>query len=327
MYTVDPQPNAGADYPKVSVLLPVFNGESYLRGCISSVLAQSLENFELLIGDDRSTDHSREIVAEFADPRIRPFYRTTNLRLFGNLNNLIASAQAPLIRFLCQDDLLESDCLAREAAFFAERASIGMSFCKCVTIDKTGQSTGQWAIDDLPPLLHPAMSLQLLYYYGCIPGNLSTVCVRRSALEQCGVFDETFTVSGDYELWTRICRQMDLGVVQQRLIRLRAHEGQLSRAAASGLEFIRQNRRIRATLAASLPAQTRRSGRVYAMLRQNVLDLHYGIRCLASGRGNMAWKVVSALGVSESLIALLAWVCSCNNRLWKPRPRFYSAGS
>jgi len=141
------------------------------------------------------------------------------------------------------------------------------------------------------------------------------------------VFDETFTVSGDYELWSRICRRMDLGVVQQRLIRLRTHDGQLSRAATSGLEFIRQNRRIRSALADALPPKTRFSGRMYVMLRQNVLDLHYGIRCLASGRGGAAWEVFSALGISESLIALLAWICSCNNRLWKPRPRFFSAPS
>jgi hypothetical protein len=120
---------------------------------------------------------------------------------------------------------------------------------------------------------------------------------------------------------------MDLGVVQQRLIRLRTHDGQLSRAATSGLEFIRQNRRIRSALADALPPKTRFSGRMYVMLRQNVLDLHYGIRCLASGRGGAAWEVFSALGISESLIALLAWICSCNNRLWKPRPRFFSAPS
>jgi glycosyltransferase involved in cell wall biosynthesis len=57
--------------PRVSVVLPVYNGETWLRSCVQSVLNQTLAEFELIIGDDGSTDRSRDILAEFDDPRIR----------------------------------------------------------------------------------------------------------------------------------------------------------------------------------------------------------------------------------------------------------------
>ena len=59
--------------PVVSVVLPVYNGERYLRASIDSVLTQSLQDFEFIIWDDASTDSSREIIRSYSDPRIRVF--------------------------------------------------------------------------------------------------------------------------------------------------------------------------------------------------------------------------------------------------------------
>ncbi|PMB08283.1 glycosyl transferase family 2, partial [Fischerella thermalis CCMEE 5273] len=57
-------------HPKISILLPVFNGQRYIRECINSILNQSFTNFELLISNDCSTDDSHNIIQEFSDPRI-----------------------------------------------------------------------------------------------------------------------------------------------------------------------------------------------------------------------------------------------------------------
>src|SRR5439155_12820376 len=215
--------------PKISVLLPVFNGERYLAECISSVLRQRLRDFELLVADDCSQDASRRIIREFRDSRLRTFPRERNLGLFRNLNLLLSVAQAPLVRFLCQDDALNPQCLEAEVDFFESRPDLGMSFCKVQVVDKDGKEIDRCLLGDLPEFVPSPLALQLFFYYGCILGNLSTVCIRREYLQEIGFFNDFYEVSGDYELWVRACLGRPLGIIHRHLIRLRSHSEQLSR--------------------------------------------------------------------------------------------------
>jgi glycosyltransferase involved in cell wall biosynthesis len=310
--------------PRVSILLPVYNGQQHLAECVRSVLAQSMGEWELLVGDDASTDASFQILNQFSESRIRLFRRSTNLGLFPNENKLLMEARAPLIRFLCQDDVMEPDCLAQETHYFDEHPEIGMSFCKTTRIDACGSEIGKCRLHDLPDMIPPMLSLQLLFYFGCIPGNLSTVSVRKKCIENCDPFDPSFGVSADYELWTRICRKYDMGVIHQHLIRLRHHGGQLSRRDASAIECMAANRRIRATLFSELPKQVRRSAGRFMRCRHDVLDVHHAFRQLPYG-----WKglktfgqVVRILGPMKFLLGTVLWLLTFDNRLYKPSPIF-----
>lgn len=115
--------------PKVSVIVPVFNGEAFLRECIDSVLAQTMDDFELLLGDDCSSDSSRAMLTEYRDPRVRAFLNDRNMGLFANLNRLTAHATAPFVRFLCQDDALVPECLAVESEYLEANAKIALVIC------------------------------------------------------------------------------------------------------------------------------------------------------------------------------------------------------
>ena len=77
--------------PIISVCLPVYNGEKYIQECLDSILAQSFQNFELIIVDDGSTDHTLEIVKQYADPRIRLIQNKHNY--IESLNLLLKEAQ------------------------------------------------------------------------------------------------------------------------------------------------------------------------------------------------------------------------------------------
>src|SRR5689334_14969743 len=118
-----------APIPKISVLLPVYNGAAYISECIASVLNQTLSDFELLITDDFSDDASREIIESFTDSRIRTVYKPQNSGLFLTLNELLLRSRAPILRFLCQDDVLDCDCLATEVAFFDLHTNVAMAYC------------------------------------------------------------------------------------------------------------------------------------------------------------------------------------------------------
>lgn len=308
--------------PIISVILPVFNGENYLYQCINSVINQSMYDFELLIGDDYSSDKSRQIIESFSDSRIKTFFGKENEGLFKNLNQLIKSTAAPLIRILCQDDILEKNCLDEEVKFFDKHPQIGMSFCKAYLINKQGDTISKGALNDMPDVLDPSLSAQCFFYFGCLPGNLSTVCVRRDSFERAGLFDESYQVAADYEMWVRICRYRKLGVLHNHLVRLRLHRGQLSRSSSSGTKFIFEQRKLRSQLLSELPKEIKYYASIHQRFRQDVIDTHYCIKSLISGRFKDFFRIVKLMGIGNFMFNVILWILTLNNHLYKPRPRF-----
>ena len=116
--------------PHVSVCVPMFNGERYLRECIESILVQTYTDFELLLVDDGSTDDTRRIAESYArtDTRIRLNGNTENLGLVENWNHCIALARADWIKFVFQDDTIHPECLARMLA--AAAADVRLVSCQ-----------------------------------------------------------------------------------------------------------------------------------------------------------------------------------------------------
>src|SRR5450432_750622 len=104
--------------PKVSILIPVYNGRRYLAECLDSILAQDFEGMEILIADDGSTDDSRELIQDYAkkDGRIRWWRNPVNLGLAGNFNGCLRAARGDYIKYVLQDDLLLSPSAIRQMA-------------------------------------------------------------------------------------------------------------------------------------------------------------------------------------------------------------------
>lgn len=88
----------------VSVIMPVYNAEKYLEKAITSILAQTYENLEILIADDASTDNSKLIINSFSDPRIRLFHNETNIGYLKTCNNLFWHVKGEFVAFQDADD-------------------------------------------------------------------------------------------------------------------------------------------------------------------------------------------------------------------------------
>jgi glycosyltransferase involved in cell wall biosynthesis len=305
----------------ISVVLPVYNGREYLEEAISSVLQQTHGQFELIISDDGSMDGSLEIIRGFSDPRIRVL-DSGRRGLFDNLNRLVREARYPLVHIFCQDDVMTPDCLEEQARFMTLHPDIGMAFSKCLVIDGQGRALSVGELGDLPEVMSASLALQCLFYHGCMPGNLSTVCVRRSCFDAVGLFDGSFGVSADYEMWVRISQRWDMGVCHKHLLNIRAHDKQLSHARSSGLAFISQNQRIRTQLLPLLPKEIQDSARSYERKRQRVLAVHFGMRCLAEGNPSVLLGIAKVFGAREFFAALLFWLLTLNNHLYEPSCQF-----
>lgn len=108
------------DYGLVSVIMPNYNSEKFIKDTIDSVLAQKYQNWELIVVDDCSTDSSLEIIQQYEDSRIRIIRNTVNSGAAVSRNNAIEAANGRWIAFLDSDDLWDSDKLTAQLAFMNE---------------------------------------------------------------------------------------------------------------------------------------------------------------------------------------------------------------
>lgn len=135
---------AGAHIPTVSVGMPVFNGETYLEVAISSVLAQTLDDLELVISDNASTDRTAEICQDYAarDKRVRYFRNPQNLGAAPNYNQALKHARGRYFKWLAHDDRMTPSYLAKTARVLDERTDAVLCNSVVGYIDQNGAPIG-----------------------------------------------------------------------------------------------------------------------------------------------------------------------------------------
>lgn len=312
--------------PSVSVVLPVYEGARYLRASIESVLGQSCTDFEFIIFDDGSRDSSLEIIRSYPDSRIKVFENEKNLGLFPTLNRAIAQSSAPLVRLWSQDDIMKSSCLERELAFLAQHESVAMAYCAYDTIDQNGKVTLPAKADATPEVIAPAVAAQIMFYHGSLTGNIANVTIRRSALDQVGLFCEDMIVSGDFEMWVRLSERSPVGFLNEALILLRSHDGQFSRKDGIYLQCMREDREIVRILADRLPEEIRKYARRYDLCEREVQHVHYLVRCLVQRRWHRALQTYRETARSSPVgLLLVVWLLTGNRRVLKMKPRYAPA--
>lgn len=130
--------------PKVSIGLAVYNGESYLAEAIESILAQTFTDFELIISDNASTDHTSEICQRYAacDPRIRYQRNAVNIGGANNENLTFRLARGQYFRWAAHDDICGAELLANCVAVLDANPDIVLCSTIIVKIDESGYPTG-----------------------------------------------------------------------------------------------------------------------------------------------------------------------------------------
>jgi glycosyltransferase involved in cell wall biosynthesis len=201
--------------PRVTILVPVYNGASYLAETLNSLLVQTYRDFELLIIDDGSTDTSASIVNSFSDPRIRMIQKK-NGGLCSALNQGIEEARGEYIARSDQDDLSLPYRLDREMVVAdSHPEALGMfSYNTKIGEKHKWSNTDKLSMSNQVKLYDPIAD-------GCLLG--STMLARTSALRELGGFRQAYYPVDDWDLEFRLSERGKVLVICQPLVTYRFH--------------------------------------------------------------------------------------------------------
>lgn len=197
--------------PKITVLMPVYNAQAFLREAIDSILAQTLTDFELLIIDDGSTDGSAAIVRSYADARIRLAVSEQNLKLAATLNRGLDMARGDYVARMDADDVSLPARLARQAAFLDAHPDVGL----CGT---WAASFGSARFSMPNPAAPEGIRAKLLFDSALVHPS---IMLRRALFDRHGLRYPPLAHFEDYALWQRAARLFPLANLPEVLLRYR----------------------------------------------------------------------------------------------------------
>lgn len=207
---------------KVSVIIPTYNRAHVLREAIDSVLSQKYSDLELLVVDDGSTDHTKEVASSYTS-KLAYIYQE-HKGVSAARNRGIKQAQGNYLSFLDSDDLWLPDKLSTQMRFMEDHPEIHICYTEEIWIRK--------GVRVNPMKKHRKYSGMIFEH--CLPLCIvspSSVLIARSLLEEIGVFDEELKVCEDYDLWLRISARYPIYLLDTPLIIKRGgHDDQLSKA-------------------------------------------------------------------------------------------------
>lgn len=212
---------------KISVLVPVYNGEEFLPECLDSILAQDDVGMEILLADDGSTDGSVTVLETFAarDPRIRWWKNRQNLGLAGNWNCLLREARGEYIKFVFQDDkLLSATALVQMARLMERHPEVALVASASYIINE------QSRILELRDYFREGISDGRQMVVRCLeqPANLigepSVVLFRRALVRQ--AFDAQLHQLLDVDMWFHLLEQGQFAYLKEPLCAFRKHAAQ-----------------------------------------------------------------------------------------------------
>jgi len=205
--------------PLVSVIIPAYNAEPFLREAIESVLAQSYEPIEVIVVDDGSTDGTSAVAASFGGA----------VTMVGKENGGVSSARnaglehasGEFVCFLDADDWFYPDNIAQKVSYLQSHPDRGWVFARVEITDEALDPTGQLmegtaesdALGPLLELIPPAVPC---------PSN---VLLRTAVVREEGAFDESLGTCADFDMWLRVAARHGVGRVDETLVKYRRHEG------------------------------------------------------------------------------------------------------
>ncbi|MBR8832397.1 MAG: hypothetical protein N5P05_001861 [Chroococcopsis gigantea SAG 12.99] len=230
--------------PLVTLAVPTYQGEKFLEEALSTAIAQTYNNIEIIISDDGSLDDTLKIATAFQEKSAREFkiFSHERLGLVHNWNFCVSMSRGEYIKFLFQDDLLLPNCVEAMVALAVQDEGIGLVFSPrdlilslrdekedgCMTIyEKAASLHENWSnLRSIQSGLDLLNDPDFISYPLNKIGEPSTVLIKKEVFETLGPFDDSFSQLIDVDMWTRIMTAYKVAFIDEKLSYFRIHPGQ-----------------------------------------------------------------------------------------------------
>jgi glycosyltransferase involved in cell wall biosynthesis len=208
--------------PKISVLLPVHNGECYIAEAVESILHQTYRDFELIVIDDGSVDLTAKIIRSFRDKRILHIKHERKLGIVASLNEGLELAKGEYIARMDADDISLPRRFELQLDYLREDPTVGVLGCRVIEINSSGNV--------LREIHSPLLDSQIRWLM-CFenPMRHPTVLTYSQLLRDLGGY-RNFRASEDYDLWQRMSEKTRLANLGNFLLLYRLHGSNASQA-------------------------------------------------------------------------------------------------
>ena len=202
--------------PKISVLMPVFNGERYLKAAIDSILNQTFQDLELIIIDDGSTDSTEQIISAYNDPRIKYYKNPENIGIVASLNKGIDLCTGEFIARMDADDISLPERLQKQWDFLNANPEFAMVGGNIEEITDDDQHI-RW--------VNKYRSAHLLKTHLFFKNAFaqSTILIRRDIMAELKYSANFRFYAEDYFLWTQVAFKYPVANLPEVFVRYRVH--------------------------------------------------------------------------------------------------------
>jgi glycosyltransferase involved in cell wall biosynthesis len=244
-----------------SIFIPVYNDARWIAGCLESVLAQTYADWEVIIGDNQSTDDLQAILARYPDERIRYHCWPRHVGPGENFNRTVELCRFEWVQMLSADDRLAPECLERMAERIARAETDGgnrlaLVVTDCARIGEDG-APADWQyyrtthLNEIPDGRYDAADwLRIIADPRPLPWNIGSVALSRDVLwEMGGFFRPEIGLSADVEMTLRAAAYGDVAYIDEPLLLYTVREDSMRHA-----DFFRTEARYgrRTTMGAAL---------------------------------------------------------------------------
>ena len=210
--------------PKLSICVPTYNRADSLRNTINAMRNQATADWELIVGDDASTDHTREVVQEFANARIRYHRNAVNLGIYDNWNSLLSMARGDYVCIYHDHDCYLPTILERSCEILDHHPTVSFVHTASILIDRAGTPLDVMVQPFDEVTAGVEFQTKMLDLGGFV--TAATAMVRRAAYQTAGRYRPEYGLVADKDMWLRLAEQGDVGYVAcpQALILARSAE-------------------------------------------------------------------------------------------------------
>lgn len=218
-------------FPLVSIIIPSYNHEKYIKETIESIVNQTYKNIELIVIDDGSKDNSVRIIQELSNKYGFIFLHRPNKGLSGTLNEGIKLSKGKYFAGCASDDIYALDKIEKQVSFMENNPDYGMCYGKVIKFDENTKTK----IEIKNP--KSGFVFDALLFGTFIPAV--TQFIRKDVFNDIGLFDEKLYIE-DWDMWLRIAKKYKIGYVNEYLAYYRQHETNISNKISEMFESEKQ---------------------------------------------------------------------------------------